>query len=169
MRYKGGKERLIESRIGGLAIERGDIRGTPTRLPTNWRRPHAKGLSTQSNSTRRQAIFVPTISVCTTSRCAKKNGPSAGVWSKAAQSNSKRASAVLACAGHGKAPKTCCQFVPPSLVDALTRCGMLPKTCPQREVDPWQDSHWQDPSTSNAGAYVPDLANAQRLYAFMPA
>jgi hypothetical protein len=59
--------------------------------------------------------------------------------------------------------------VPPSLVDALTRCGMLPKTCPQREVDPWQDPHWQDPSTSNAGAYVPDLANAQRLYAFMPA
>jgi hypothetical protein len=26
--------------------------------------------------------------------------------------------------------------VPPSLADALTRWGTLPKTCPQREVDP---------------------------------
>ena len=144
MRYKGGKERLIESRIGGLAIERGDIRGTPTRLPTNWRRPHVKGLSTQSNSTRRQAIFVPTISVCTISRCAKKNGPSAGGWSKAAQSNSRLASAVLACAGPGKAPKTCCQFAPPSLADALTRWGTLPKTCPHREVDPLLQVHCQN-------------------------
>jgi hypothetical protein len=38
--------------------------------------------------------------------------------------------------GPGKAPKTCCQFVPPSLADALTRWGTLPKTCPPREVDP---------------------------------
>jgi hypothetical protein len=28
--------------------------------------------------------------------------------------------------------------VPPSLADALTRWGTLPKTCPQREVDPCQ-------------------------------